>query len=177
NHVCPMVTGLVPHVGGPVVLGSFNVFTGKMPQARVGDMLVCVGPPDTIALGSTGVFVNNMPAARMGDITAHGGNIVIGLPTVLIGETGGGGGGGGGGAGAGSSDNAYAGGGPSISTDALRPTGAPPQTNHVELAFANFQAQVQVLIDAARSGTPFSEVCLQQATADFRTARAQSAIT
>jgi uncharacterized Zn-binding protein involved in type VI secretion len=94
-HTCPMVNpGPVPHVGGPVVVGSVNVFTGKLPQARVGDMLVCVGPPDVIAVGSTGVFVNNMPAARLGDQTAHGGVIVVGLPTVLIGEQGGGGGGG-----------------------------------------------------------------------------------
>lgn len=94
-HTCPMVTGLVPHVGGPVVLGSFNVITCSIPQARVSDMLVCVGPPDTIVKGSATVFVNNMPAARMGDNTAHGGVIVAGAPTVIIGDAGGGGGGGG----------------------------------------------------------------------------------
>ena len=59
-HVCPMVTGVVPHVGGPIVMGSFNVFTGKLPQAKVMDPLVCVGPPDMIAKGSTGVFVNKL---------------------------------------------------------------------------------------------------------------------
>lgn len=84
-HVCPMVTGVVPHVGGPIALGCFTVLTGSLPQARVGDMAVCVGPPDTIALGSFTVMVGNMPAARMGDLTAHGGTIVVGLPTVLIG--------------------------------------------------------------------------------------------
>ena len=84
-HVCPMVTGVVPHVGGPIMLGSVNVLTGSLPQARVSDMLVCVGPPDIIAMGSTGVFVNSLPAARMGDMTAHGGVIVLGLFTVLIG--------------------------------------------------------------------------------------------
>lgn len=83
-HTCPMVTGLVPHVGGPVALGSPNVITQSMPQARVGDMAVCVGPPDTIAKGSATVMVNNMPAARMGDMTAHGGVIVMGYPTVII---------------------------------------------------------------------------------------------
>jgi len=88
-HTCPMVTGLVPHVGGPIVLGSFTVFTGDLPQARVTDMLICVGPPDVIVEGSSGVFVNDLPAARLGDMTAHGGVIVVGLPTVLIGETGG----------------------------------------------------------------------------------------
>jgi uncharacterized Zn-binding protein involved in type VI secretion len=48
-------------------------------------MCVCVGPPDVIAKGSMTVLINSMPAARMGDLTAHGGSIVIGLPTVLIG--------------------------------------------------------------------------------------------
>lgn len=84
-HVCPMVTVLVPHVGGPIALGCFTVLTGMLPQARVGDMAVCVGPPDVIALGSFTVLVGSMPAARMGDLTAHGGTIVLGLPTVLIG--------------------------------------------------------------------------------------------
>jgi uncharacterized Zn-binding protein involved in type VI secretion len=84
-HVCPMVTGVVPHVGGPISLGSPTVLTGSLPQARVGDMCVCVGPPDVIALGSFTVLVNSMPAARMSDMTAHGGSIVVGMPTVLIG--------------------------------------------------------------------------------------------
>ena len=85
NHVCPMVTGVVPHVGGPIVLGSPTVLTGSLPQARVTDTLVCVGPPDIIAVGSPTVLVNGLPAARLGDMTVHGGVIVIGLPTVLIG--------------------------------------------------------------------------------------------
>ena len=84
-HVCPMVTVLVPHVGGPVMMGSPNVITGGMPQARVGDMCVCVGPPDAIVLGSMTVIVNGMQAARVGDLTVHGGTIVMGMPTVLIG--------------------------------------------------------------------------------------------
>ena len=87
-HVCPMVTGIVPHVGGPILPPcELTVLTGGLPQARVGDMCLCVGPPDTIAFGSLGVLVGGQPAARMGDITAHGGSIVIGLPTVLIGDT------------------------------------------------------------------------------------------
>ena len=85
NHVCPMVTAVVPHVGGPIVLGCFTVIVANMPAARVGDMAVCVGPPDTIALGSFTVMIGNMPAARLGDLTAHGGTIVMGAPTVLIG--------------------------------------------------------------------------------------------
>ena len=84
-HVCPMVTGVVPHVGGPVVMGDPTVIIGFMPAARLGDQCVCVGPPDMIAKGSATVKIGFMPAARMGDMTAHGGSIVVGFPTVLIG--------------------------------------------------------------------------------------------
>ena len=84
-HVCPMVTGVVPHVGGPIIMGAPTVLTCSLPQARVSDPLVCVGPPDTIVKGSMTVFVTSLPAARLGDLTAHGGNIVLGCPTVLIG--------------------------------------------------------------------------------------------
>jgi uncharacterized Zn-binding protein involved in type VI secretion len=85
-HVCPMVTVLVPHVGGPILPPCCpTVLTGSLPQARVTDMAVCVGPPDVIVLGSFTVLVGGMPAARLGDLTAHGGTIVLGLPTVLIG--------------------------------------------------------------------------------------------
>ncbi|HEY0301160.1 MAG TPA: PAAR domain-containing protein, partial [Rhizomicrobium sp.] len=120
-------------------MGSPNVITGNLPQARVGDMLVCVGPPDVIAKGSSGVFVNNMPAARLGDQTAHGGVIVVGLPTVLIGETGGGSAG-----------------------------GAPAPATGVALAFAAFEAQVKLMIEAAMSGTPFCEVCFEKAVAKLQ---------
>jgi len=97
-----MVTGIVPHVGGPISgPGCPTVLVGGLPAARVSDLGVCVGPPDLIALGSTGVFIGGMPAARMGDTTAHGGTIVLGFPTVLIGETAAGGGGGGAGGGGG----------------------------------------------------------------------------
>ena len=85
-HVCPMVTVLVPHVGGPILPpGCPTVMVGFLPAARVGDMATCVGPPDVIALGSMTVMIGNMPAARMGDMTAHGGVIVLGCPTVVIG--------------------------------------------------------------------------------------------
>jgi uncharacterized Zn-binding protein involved in type VI secretion len=79
-----MVTGVVPHVGGPIVLGCFTVLIGAMPAARLGDMCVCVGPPDTIVLGSTTVLIGGQPAARLGDMCAHGGVIVVGCPTVII---------------------------------------------------------------------------------------------
>ena len=84
-HVCPMVDVLVPHVGGPITLGDFTVLTGGMPQARVTDMLTCVGPPDMIAMGSFTTFVGGLPAARLGDLCGHGGTIVLGCFTVLIG--------------------------------------------------------------------------------------------
>jgi uncharacterized Zn-binding protein involved in type VI secretion len=85
-HVCPMVTGVVPHVGGPITgPGAPTVLIGGMPAAVVGDLCVCVGPPDTIAMGSGTVVIGGKPAARMGDTTAHGGNIVLGCPTVMIG--------------------------------------------------------------------------------------------
>jgi len=81
-----MVTGIVPHVGGPVLPpGCPTVLIGSMPAARVGDMLTCAGPPDTIALGSSTVMIGGMAAARMGDMTAHGGSIILGAPTVMIG--------------------------------------------------------------------------------------------
>jgi uncharacterized Zn-binding protein involved in type VI secretion len=81
-----MVTGLVPHVGGPIVpAGCPTVLVGGLPAARVGDMAMCVGPPDVIVQGAATVLIGGMPAARQGDMTAHGGVIVGGLPTVLIG--------------------------------------------------------------------------------------------
>jgi uncharacterized Zn-binding protein involved in type VI secretion len=85
-HVCPMVNVLVPHVGGPILPpGGITTLIGGMPAARVGDMAVCVGPPDVIVLGSMTVLIGGMPAARMGDMTAHGGAIVMGHPLTLIG--------------------------------------------------------------------------------------------
>lgn len=98
-HVCPMITPgtpPIPHVGGPITgPGAPTVLIGGLPAAVMGDMCTCVGPPDTIILGSIGVLIGGKPAARMGDQCAHGGTIVVGMPTVLIGEMAGGGGGGG----------------------------------------------------------------------------------
>lgn len=85
-HTCPMVTVLVPHVGGPILPPcAVTVLTGSLPQARITDMAVCVGPPDIIVKASMTVLVMSLPAARIGDLTAHGGVIITGLPTVLIG--------------------------------------------------------------------------------------------
>ena len=76
----------IPHVGGPIVgPGAPTVLIGSLPAAKVGDMLVCVGPPDSIVKGSATVMIMGMPAARMGDSTAHGGSIILGCPTVIIG--------------------------------------------------------------------------------------------
>lgn len=134
-HVCPMVTGIVPHVGGPILPpAAMTVITGKMPQARVGDMAMCVGPPDVVAKGSATVMVVGSPAARIGDITAHGGNIILGCPTVIIGD-GAGGGGGGGGGGAMTGQAGVAG-----------PTNDPSQ-------------QAKALTAAAKDGTPFCQPC------------------
>lgn len=88
-HVCPMQTPApvpIPHVGGPISgPGAPTVLIGGLPAARIGDMAVCVGPPDAIVAGAPTVLIAGMPAARMGDSCAHGGTIVLGYPTVLIG--------------------------------------------------------------------------------------------
>lgn len=146
-HVCPMVTPgtqPIPHVGGPIMPpGVPTVLIGGMPAATLGNMCTCTGPPDSIIMGSAGVMIGGKPAARMGDSTAHGGSIVVGFPTVLIGEAGGGGGGGGGGAGG---AGGGAGSGSSGSGGDL-----PPQS-------ATLQA-------AAQDGTPFCEECAKAAAA------------
>ncbi|MGV8096041.1 MAG: PAAR domain-containing protein [Mangrovibacterium sp.] len=88
-HTCPMQTpGLppVPHVGGPIIgPGAPTVLICSLPAAVMGDNCACVGPPDTIVKGSATVMICGKPAARMGDTTAHGGTIVLGAPTVMIG--------------------------------------------------------------------------------------------
>jgi len=88
-QTCPLATPAlppVPHVGGPVIgPGVPTVLIGNLPAAVIGDSCVCVGPPSTIIKGSATVMIGNKPAARMGDATSHGGTIVIGCPTVIIG--------------------------------------------------------------------------------------------
>jgi uncharacterized Zn-binding protein involved in type VI secretion len=135
-HTCPMVTGIVPHVGGPIAMGSPNVLVGGMPQARITDTCICVGPPDLVMRGAVTVLVNNMPAARMGDMSAHGGVIVVGCPTVLIGDAGGGSGGGGGAA-------------------------SGLMTTSITLG----EIQAQTLVNAAEDGAPFCARCAAAAAA------------
>ena len=85
-HVCPMVTGIVPHVGGPILPpGGITVLIGGLPAARVGDMCTCVGPPDVIVTGAFTVLIKGMPAAHMTSMTAHGGTVILGYPMVLVG--------------------------------------------------------------------------------------------
>ncbi len=85
-HVCPMSTGPVPHVGGPIIgPGCPTVLIANMPAAIMGDMAVCVGPPDSLIKGSATVMIGGKPAVRMGDSTAHGGSITLGCMTVMIG--------------------------------------------------------------------------------------------
>ena len=84
-HVCPRVTALVPHVGGPLMPpGGLPVLIGGLPAARLADPARCVGPPDRVVMGSATVLIGDRPAARLGDTTAHGGAIIMGCPTVLI---------------------------------------------------------------------------------------------
>lgn len=89
-HECPMETPAIvpiPHVGGPIIgSGEPTVLIGSLPAARVGDELVCVGPPDIITKGSATVMIGGKSAARVGDTTAHGGSIVLGDLTVMIGD-------------------------------------------------------------------------------------------
>ena len=85
-HICPRTTGPVPHVGGPILPpGGIPVFIGGMPAARVGDLLICVGPPDVVAQGYPKILIGGRPVARMGDRTGHGGVIILGYPNVVIG--------------------------------------------------------------------------------------------
>jgi uncharacterized Zn-binding protein involved in type VI secretion len=87
-HVCPKVEpGPVPHVGGPVSSGETTVLIGFMPAARVGDSAVCIGPPDSVSQGEPTVIIGNKHSARLGDPTSHGGVIVAGCPTVIIGSS------------------------------------------------------------------------------------------
>ncbi|MBB5690654.1 hypothetical protein GXW77_09050 [Roseomonas alkaliterrae] len=88
-HLCPMASPAVPpvpHVGGPILPPCApTVLIGSLFSARILDMAMCVGPPDAIAQGAATVLVMNMPASRILDSTSHGGKIIMGCFTVLIG--------------------------------------------------------------------------------------------
>ena len=139
-HTCPMVTpGMppVPHVGGPITgPGCPTVLIGGMPAAVLGDMCTCVGPPDTVVLGSTGVFIGGKPAARMGDSTAHGGVIVAGCPTVLIGEV------------------------SPASPGTVSPLSPKPHKSRSS-DYEKVAAQISTMQSAAKKGKPFCEICNQ----------------
>lgn len=96
-HACPLVNLLVPHVGGPIIPpGKPTVFIGNLPAVTVSAQATCTGPPDVVLPpGAPTVLISGMPAARATDMTSHGGSIVVGCFTVLIGSAGGGDGGGG----------------------------------------------------------------------------------
>ena len=165
-HTCPMVTGVVPHVGGPILPPGHPVtLIGNLPAARVGDLATCTGPPDTIVKGSPTVLIGNMPAARMGDNTAHGGVIVLGHPTTLIGDAGSGGGGGGGGAAA-----AAGGGGPGAAAAAPAAAGEAAPAGGAAAATTVAKATVGTALTAvkeaaraaAQTGKALCEVCNQE---------------
>ena len=165
-HTCPMATPgtpPIPHVGGPILPpGEPRVMIGGLPAARVGDMCTCVGPPDSIVKGSLTVLIGGRPAARMGDNTAHGGVIVAGFPTVMIGDPGSGAGGGaplGGLAQQGVAqkivlENAASNGSAfcEVSEPARRPEGPPESA-----------PQRTSLLLAAQTGVPFCEECAKAA--------------
>jgi uncharacterized Zn-binding protein involved in type VI secretion len=129
----------IPHVGGPISGPCVPpVLIGFLPAATVGDMCVCVGPPDTIAMGSPTVFIGGKMAARMGDPTVHGGVIVVGCPTVLIGEVGMGG----------------------VAPQPPKPPAlADALKQAVDEAKAFVSAQIEALKKAAQSAAPFCEIC------------------
>lgn len=157
-----MFNGPSPHVGGPILPPcEVTVLTGALPQARVSDMAICAGPTDSIIRGSATVYVGGLQAARMGDNTVHGGVIVTGCFTVLIGDAGGGGGGAGG---PGSGGEAT---GVEIAAQEKAYIGALTEGKY----FPRPAAQAQALKDSAKSGAAFCERCAQ-AAAKKKTSRA-----
>ena len=159
-HTCPMVTGVVPHVGGPILpAGHPTTIIGGLPAARIGDLLTCVGPPDTIVKGSPTVLIGGMPAARMGDNTAHGGVIVLGHPTTIIGDAGSGGGGGGGGGGTGGPGSSTGGDAESGTGATAAGAGEGGPGSPTQIAATTVRSQNTA---AAESGRPLCELCQQE---------------
>ena len=85
-HVCPSVTAIVPHVGGPAIGTAATVLVGGPPAVNLGDTSVCVGPPDKVAAASATVMAHGKPMARMTDPCGHGGKIMLGMPTIIVGD-------------------------------------------------------------------------------------------
>lgn len=141
--MCPLVNpGPVPHVGGAVTTGFATVLVGGLPAARVGDVTACVGPPGTIAIGSTTVMIGASMAARLNDLTSHGGMIVSGCPTVLIGNWSGGG---------------------STAGPGAAPQGAVPQEAPPQGAVPGLPVPLNVLLSAQRNHAFFCERCSEDA--------------
>lgn len=145
-HVCPMVIpGIppIPHIGGPIISGAATVLIGNLKAARMGDNAICTGcgMVDTIISGSTTVYIEGSPAARMNDANAHGGLIVAGMPTVLIGS---------------SSSGGAGANGQQKSKEKLPAAPAPLASG---LALTEPKRQAQALKAAARDGTPFCQPC------------------
>ncbi|HRY45591.1 MAG TPA: PAAR domain-containing protein [Thermoanaerobaculia bacterium] len=85
-HNCPLTNpDGSPHTGGPIQTSEGSVLIEYMPAARLGDLATCVGASDAISTGDATCLIGYMPAARVGDATAHGGVIVAGGTSVLIG--------------------------------------------------------------------------------------------
>lgn len=85
NHICPMVTGVTPHVGGPIVgPGCHGVLVDGVPVSIMGDTCVCCGPPDMIVQGYPGVMADGTPVVVQNCMTAHGGIIPTGVAGVVI---------------------------------------------------------------------------------------------
>lgn len=137
-HVCPDVvksTPPVPHVGGPIIVGCTSVFIGGMPAAVKGNKCVCVGPPSSINEGSSGVKIEGKPAARLGDGCTHGGKIVAGCVTVLIGDK------------------------KSSSVSQAKSSSGSSQGKDSQNSKASTNAQESALREGAEKGAPFVEVC------------------
>ena len=86
-HVCPLVIGIIPHVGGPIVgPGVPTVLIGRQPAAVVEDTATCTGPTDKVTSGSSSVLIGGKKAVRVLDTTDHGGVLTQGMPTVIVGD-------------------------------------------------------------------------------------------
>ena len=153
-HTCPMTTGTVPHVGGPIVgPGCPTVLIGGLPAARVTDVVICAGPPDMIATGSHTVKIGGLFAARAEDTTVHEGVIISGFPTVLIGDK----------SPIGASGASEA---PGIAGGSSAAAGGSPWDSMADLlssgaALTAPLTQARTLVLAARAGVPFCERCTQ----------------